>query len=281
MKRALSITVNILVWVALVSYLVVATQHCKRQKKGRVVTRIEVTVKDSARQRIITPLMVKGWLATQGYKITGQDIALINTAEIERMVESRGFVKDASVYIDINGTLSIELTQRSPIARVNTANGYNFYITDDGYVLPLQSHYVLYVPIITGSFEPPFDRSFVGNWESTDGQTKKKSSKNYLFFYKLINFVRLIGDNDFWRSQIVQINIVPSASYSSDNLWHEPQVEIVPRAGNHIVMMGTLEDSQQKLDKLLLFYRNALGYEGWDEQRYINLKYKNQVVCTK
>lgn len=281
MNRALSIAVNVLVWVGLFTYLIVAARHCSEQKRGRVVARVEVTVKDSALQKIITPLMVKGWLATEGYKLKGSDLSRVNTAQIEQMVESRGFVKDASVYTDIDGVLNIELTQRRPIARVNTVNGYNFYITDDGYILPLQSHYVLYVPIITGNFTPPFERGFIGDWEQAEEQQKKKSSKTYLFFYKLINFVRLIGDNDFWMAQIVQINVLSGASNDLDGRWQEPQVEFVPRAGNHVVMMGSLDNQQQKLDKLLLFYHNALDYEGWDQQRYINLKFKDQIVCTK
>ena len=37
----------------------------------------------------------------------------------------------------------------------------------------------------------------------------------------------------------------------------------------------------QKLDKLMSFYRKAVLYEGWDRYRYVNLKYKDQIVCVK
>jgi cell division protein FtsQ len=46
-------------------------------------------------------------------------------------------------------------------------------------------------------------------------------------------------------------------------------------------MLGELDGYRAKLDKLQRFYLRGLSYEGWDTYRYINLKYKNQIVCTK
>ena len=59
------------------------------------------------------------------------------------------------------------------------------------------------------------------------------------------------------------------------------EIELVVGFGSHIVEIGDLYDLKNKLDNLFIFYRDALPAMGWDRYKKINLKYKNQIVCTK
>ena len=106
-------------------------------------------------------------------------------------------------------------------------------------------------------------------------ENQKKSAKKYLYLYKLLNFVEFVEGDDFWHSQIVQINVTTPKGYTT------PQIEIVPRVGKHIVCLGDIDKGEEQLDKLLLFYREALAWEGWDGYNYIDLRYNDQIVCTK
>jgi len=45
--------------------------------------------------------------------------------------------------------------------------------------------------------------------------------------------------------------------------------------------LGDIDKGEEQLDKLLLFYREALAWEGWDGYNYIDLRYNDQIVCTK
>ena len=51
--------------------------------------------------------------------------------------------------------------------------------------------------------------------------------------------------------------------------------------GNHRIMLGTLDEFEEKLANLKLFYEQAIPKVGWEKYSMINLKYKNQIVCTK
>lgn len=130
---------------------------------------------------------------------------------------------------------------------------------------------------MTGRFELPFPRDYVGPLDSLAGSSEKKVGKNYLFLAKLINFVKFVGYDDFWNAFIVQIRVNGTDPQTED----EPQVEIVPRAGDQVIALGGIDAYEQKLDKLMSFYRKAVLYEGWDRYRYVNLKYKDQIVCVK
>ncbi len=121
-------------------------------------------------------------------------------------------------------------------------------------------------------------------------EKEKKSYQSYLFLTKLANFVRFIERDDFWSAQIVQINVPGGGSgvnpegYGADRAgrWKEPELELVPRAGDHIVALGALDGTEgEKLEKLRLFYLDGLRHEGWDKFGRIDIKYKNQIVCTQ
>ena len=117
-------------------------------------------------------------------------------------------------------------------------------------------------------------------------EKEKKSYQSHRFLSKLANFVEFIARDRFWGAQTVQINVVGrgggEAGSGGGRDWTEPQLEIVPRAGNHTILLGELDGTEtRRLENLRLFYSKALWYEGWDEYRYINIKYGNQIVCTK
>ena len=104
-------------------------------------------------------------------------------------------------------------------------------------------------------------------------ESQKKLQKNYSDFINLINFVKLIDDDDFWRAQIVEIIVSQSQN-------GELELRLIPRAGRHTIIFGRIEDVERKLDKLRRFYRIGLDREGWDRYRTIDIRFKGQVVCS-
>ena len=275
MKRPLVITLNVLSWTAILVYLLLSSRYTRERKQQRPCREVRVVVLDSAERGFITPAMVRGWFASEKIPLVGRELSSINTLELERFVRRRGYVRSARVYASIDGVLTIEIAQRKPVMRFNTDDGYNFYVTDDGYILPQQRQFSCYVPIVTGRFELPFPRGYVGPLDSLAGGGEKKVEKNYLFLAKLINFVKFVDSDDFWKAFIVQIHVV--GSQAGDG--YDPDIEIVPRAGDQVIMLGSVDGYEQKLAKLLSFYRHAVAYEGWNCCSYINLKYKDQIVC--
>ena len=77
-----------------------------------------------------------------------------------------------------------------------------------------------------------------------------------------------MDSNEFWKAQIEQIYV-------------GEEIELVPLAGSHIIVLGNFQDIDEKMNKLLVFYTHGLNKVGWNIYETINLKYKNQIVCTK
>jgi cell division protein FtsQ len=56
---------------------------------------------------------------------------------------------------------------------------------------------------------------------------------------------------------------------------------MVPKIGNHIIVLGSADDLENKFNKLMIFYNEVLKNFDADDFRIVNLKYKDQIVCSK
>ena len=269
MGRKLNFFLNLSVWAALAAYLVVATRYCSRQEEGLRCTGHDITVKDSAQLGFITPYVVRNILVSENIALTGRPLDSLNLLAVERAVGSRAYVKGVRAYASMDGKVNIEVEQRRPLLRIRTESGYDAYVSEDGYVLPVQTYFFVDVPVVTGEPPLPFGRDFVGRLPDS-APSEKKEEKSELFLYNLINFVKFLREDPFWNLEVVQINALRNG-----------ELELIPRVGNHVILLGEAEGYREKLSKLLRFYRRGLPYEGWNRYRYMNVKYKDQVVCIK
>ena len=144
-----------------------------------------------------------------------------------------------------SGLVKMEVTQKMPILRIMGVRG-NYYVDNLGTTMPISRRYVAHVPIASGYVEKE------------------------LAVTDLYKFALFLQGNEFWNDQIEQIYVYP------DN-----EVELIPRVGSHRIMLGPLEGFEEKLANLRLFYEQAIPKMGWEKYSMINLKYKNQIVCTK
>ncbi len=268
-------------WCAMFAYLVFAVRMCRGGQEAILLWTVEIRIADAENIPIVDRPTVEGWLKEYALLRDSMPLNRANTGEIKRFLEDKPFVRRADVYTDMEGKLTVELWQRRPIARFALRNGYDFYVSDDMYVMPAGPGGSIDVPLVTGSFRLPFEQGYAGKLAGAEARSVNFSEESCLYFGKLINFVRLIGSSSFWDAQIVQINVEGGGSASYLSAGKEPEIELIPRVGRHLILFGNLEDTQEKLDKLMLFYDRVLDYEGWEQYRTVNLKYKDQIVCTR
>ena len=57
------------------------------------------------------------------------------------------------------------------------------------------------------------------------------------------------------------------------------QAELIPKIGNQEILLGDFQDVEGKLEKLIAFYKDGIGYKGWKTYSTIDLRFDNQVVC--
>ena len=150
---------------------------------------------------------------------------------------------------------------------VNTFGMKNVYIDHLGKVMPLSKKYTARILVVSGHISMNLDQVVGKNVSELDLETAHPDAAILNDVYAMSKF---IGQDDFWKAQFNQVYVT-----------RDKEFELIPRVGDHQILLGDAENLDKKLTKLRLFYREGLDKTGWNEYKTLNLKYTNQVVCTK
>jgi cell division protein FtsQ len=188
--------------------------------------------------------MVNKLLIQNQKHVKNQPKSLINLSSLEKQVLAHPMVENATMYFTIDGHLKSSVKQRTPIGRINTGLE-SYYVDRQGEIMPLSNNYSARVPIVTGFSE-------------------KESSTD---LYKLLTFIR---QDSFLKKQLTGIH------KSAEN-----DFVLMTRIGNHQIILGKIENLEVKFKNLKAFYNHTMTNKKIENYKTINLKYNNQVVCTK
>ena len=240
-------------------YLVFAmTSWNKPDEKPRLCNKVEINIEDENENGFLKTAEVKTLLEKKSLYPLNRRTDEINTREIENILLKTAFVNTAQCYITTEGNVKLSLTQRTPIVRVKAESGEDYYIDDNGGVMP-NTQYTSDMIIVTGALSKQYACKYISLLAST------------------------IMADDLWRNQIEQINVLKDKT-----------IEIVPRVGDHIINIGMLPNSRyperrkelvsefvkKQLQRIELFYKYGLSEAGWNKYSYISVEFANQVICT-
>ena len=206
---------------------------------------IQIKIMTNGEYAYLSDPQIETLLEKANIRLKGQKMSEIQTRSIEKVLEESKLVRNVEVYKTIDGTVVIRAYQRIPILRVISDRG-NYYVDTEREIMSVPLYYAAHVPVATGA---------ISNEYATN---------------QLCDFANFLRKNKSWNEAIEQIHILPNLD-----------VELIPRKGNHTIVLGKIENYKENLDKLTLFYEKGLNKVGWNKYSRINLKYKNQVICTK
>jgi cell division protein FtsQ len=225
---------------------------------------IHITIEDSLKSGFLSQEDVRAFLDKKRLHYLGEPLSKIDLTNLEKEILTNQIVKSCRAFTGTNGILFIEIAQREPFVRVIDKKGHGYYIDIDGNVLSLSSRFTAHVLIVNGYINTPFS---IGDAVNVNELGDKKSERLIKDIYDLTYY---ISQTELWNSQFVQVYVTKSGEF-----------ELIPRVGPHLILLGNADDYQEKLNKLEVFYKEGLNTMGWNQYIKINLKYKDQVVCTK
>ena len=251
--------INILFFVGSIAYMVLSLGFVNEKRQKEVCNKVEINILNDQTNKFLKESDILRELENYNLKLKGVPIDSINTLLVEKIVSHIPVVNRVYSYITINGKLVIEVEQRNPLVRLINNNLQQFIIYENGKIMPLYRNFVAHTLIANGNIE--ISSSILQKNNLND------SSKNIISdIYKIANY---INNDAFWKAQIEQL-------YVNSN----EDILLIPRIGNHIIIIGDASDIELKFQKLKAFYR-TLNEIGWNKYKTINLKYKNQIVCKK
>jgi len=224
-------------------------------KKSEVVCK-NVKVYIPGNQYFIDRQEVDNILRVNSHALIGRRMENINIHELEKKLKANPFIEHAKVYVDMDGTINVEISQRQPILRLMNRFDQDFYVDQQGLKIPLSANFTARVLAANGYIDELF--------------ANRVDTLHTAIAIELFKTADYIRKDTLWNAQIAQIYV---------NKDHE--MELIPRVGNNRILLGDADSLDTKFRNLRTFYKKALPRVGWDTYSVINIKYANQVVGIK
>ena len=250
MSKIVKFTVLSLLSLGLMTYGVYAMFFLSGPDEEERCTAVELTVeKDNGSSMFVDAGDIEKILKNANVYPKGMLMKDVDTEKIEETIRGNEFISKVECYKSANGKLCVNVEQRVPVIFVIPEGKDGYFVDAQGKIIP--------------------NRNSPTNLVVASGNIDEKYASK-----ELAEFGQFLQTDEFWNNQIEQI-------YVTKDRKGKRVVEIVPRVGDQIVYLGTLENYQKKLRKLRTFYDKAVGTVGWKKYARVNLEYDNQIICTK
>ncbi len=242
MKKFIIILISILV----LSYIAISIIYWNDTLKSNECVNLEIIIKDSNTYNFVDKLDIENLLKRKNLHPIGLPMRDINILQIHDSILTNKLVKSAEVYSTNGNIIVVKINQKIPVFRVVSDLKGNFYVDNNRDIMPISNNSSLYMPIATGHINEDY-------------------AKNELY-----DFVSFLNENPYWDAWIDQIVVKPNKD-----------VELIPRVGSFKILFGKLENYNEKFSRFSLFIDKGLNVVGWNRYSEINLKFDNQIVCTR
>ncbi len=211
--------------------------------KNRNLKKFNIIIDPLSKNHFINEEIIKNILFSRIENIE-KKIGQLCILRMEKKLNNYPFIKKSEVFLSVDGTLNIKIWQKEPILRIKDGNK-EYYLTKDAENLELSPFYSSKVILAKGPFS-------------------KKEKKD------LIKFVNFINYDELLKNQIISIK------KNDHNLFI-----LIPKIGNHYIILGNIKNFKNKLNKLKAFYKQYLNKIDINRYKSIDLQYKDQVVAKK
>jgi cell division protein FtsQ len=281
---------NIASWIVLLSALIGLCGFTYERRQNALCYELEVKIEQPANSNFIEESDVRSLFRNHGIAAEGGKLIQLPVHQMEQLTRNHNAVSTAEVYITVDGKMVVEIVERTPLFRIYNTWGESFYLDKNGGLMLLSNKYTARVLLVSGAVQLPLKT--VSDLEDMELHVKRlfrmrnnTAIQNAVWMndlqipdtlmgtevlksvYELSDF--MVNDK-FWNAQISHIHID-----------HEGAFILIPRVGNHIIVLGSPEHISEKMNNLKLFYQKGLPRVGWNEYSSLNLSFKNQIVCVK
>lgn len=245
-----------------VLYLIIMPVYFAQITGAKPCGNIRIIISDSSDYHFVTKKQLLNLVYGKADRVIGVPVRELSALEIENRINVLREIKEVEVYITIDGTINVFVDQRNPVMRVIPSGGGDYYIDKDGIVIRKRNLYSPRLHIVGGNIN--ISSSMLEGVSVLDTSIKNTILKDIYYLVEYLN------DSDFWSAQIDQIYV--------DN---NDEIDLIPRVGNQLIHLGTVENLEGKLRNLAAFYDKVLPEVGWNKYSLINLEYTDQIVCKK
>lgn len=255
--------IHISFWVILLAGTIVMLAFTDIEHNQRSYKSFRAEIINPSETAMITLEEINTLVTEKFGEIEGSPVTGIDLNDLENTVLANPYVSKCEVFQTMDGNLEMKVMVREPLVRIINENDIQFYLDYNGYAMPLSPSHPSHVLIANGRV-----KEYYFSPDKTERPLSSFPDSSALQQVYPVAFY--ISQDEFLKSFIDQIFI---------NENHE--MELVPKIGSQAILFGNADDAKEKLENLKTFYQKVMNQMDWNVYKTINLKYKNQVVCSK
>jgi cell division protein FtsQ len=168
----------------------------------------------------------------------------LNLNKLENSINQHPMIEKSDVFVTVDGVLKVVVKQKTPIGRVFDDLG-SFYIDYEGNTMPLSDVNTARVPLVSGEIT---------------NKNKKKLSE----------VLKIIYDDEFLKKNIIGVQILAGDDLMMTN-----------RNFNYEIEFGKMVNEKKKFKNYKAFFQKAVLDSTLYKYKKINLRFTQQVVCSK
>lgn len=256
-------------WVLLIAGLGTVFAFVQKQEDELLCSKVNITIDRNPLQEnfFVNEDDIRALIAQRFGQVESTPLRNVDVNYLERLMYTNPWVERAEVYLTINGVVDIEIQQRQPILRIINQQGESYYMDSNGRLMLWSPDFTPRLLIVNGNIKESYGEWNHASMNELINNDTLKTRTLLDDFYKMAQFI--LAD-EFWSAHVEQIY-----------LNNHDEIELVPKVGDHKIIFGDSGDMEEKFWKLKTFYKEGLNYTGWENYDTLNLKFNNQVVCSK
>ena len=254
---------QILIWSILLLGVAAGLVFAEINHRETVCIGFDLVIMDQQDNPLIKAKDIKAKVLANTDTLIGKKIGDLDLLQIHGILQEIPYVAESDIQTDLMGNLTVEVSLRKAIIRVVNQSGFTYYLDTEGYLMPVNPGHPSRVIIINGAIKDGL-RQLSGQKMHVDDFSEGS------ILHKIYKMSTLMEQSPFLKRLIAQV-------------WLERngEIKITPILGDYIIKFGSFEDMDTKFEKLETFYREGAGKAGWQDYRSIDLRYKNQIICSK
>jgi cell division protein FtsQ len=168
----------------------------------------------------------------------------LNLNKLENSISKHPMIEKSDVFVTVDGVLKVKVKQKTPIGRVFDDLG-SFYIDYEGNSMPLSEVNTARVALVSGKIT---------------NKNKKKLSE----------VLKIIYDDEFLKKNIIGVQILAGDDLMMTNRNFDYEIEF-----------GKMVNEKKKFKNYKAFFQKAVLDSTLYKYKKINLRFTQQVVCSK
>lgn len=258
---------SIVAWSVFALLVIVLLVVAGREQGKALAKSPDIAISVADENAFLTEEELRVRLRRKGLLFDGQTMEFLDVTAIEAFIRDMPEVELVDAFKRMGGKWDIRIRLRKPLARIFNNRGESFYLDEKGATMAPTRNFQARVMVFSGRIPDRNDTLTVDEIINNDSL---KSIRLLDDIYRISNYV---CNDPFLRAQISQVHRDRSGDFI-----------LIPQVGDHRIIFGAARSDlevKEKMDKLKVFYKEGLPYEGWNKYETINLKFRNQIVCKK